>query len=283
MNIKITVDSTADLDYLAKDKNIPVLAAPIELGGAAYYDGIDIDPLIIFETYDNKKIIPKTSAINQEEYAEFFKTQKPENGVLIHLTISSDLSVSYTNAIKAAKDIEGVHIIDTRTVSTGIALLALKALDFIKEGLGLEEILKKIEALKDHIQTSFIVNNLEFLHKGGRCTGMQMILAGILKIRPVLQLVDGKITPARKYKFINFRKSMQRYIEETLSKYNTPDYSRIILTHTYVDDELIEEAKEMIKSIAPDFKEIIVTTAGSTITTHCGKGTLGMLYINSEL
>jgi len=282
-NIKITTDSTADLDYLFNELNIPVMPLSITLEGNEYRDGIDINPAKIFETYETKKVLPKTAAVNPDEYAEFFRAQKPENGSLIHFACSGDLSLSYSNASNAAKEIENVFIIDSRTLSTGMGLLVLKALDFAKGGMAVEEIVNMINQLAPHTQTSFIVNNLEFLHKGGRCSGLQLILAGILKIRPVLQLIGGKIIPARKYKFTNFKKSIQRYIEETLAQYNTPDYSRIFITHSFVEDELVEEAKALIKQLAPDFKEILITTAGSAVTTHCGKGTLGILYINSAL
>jgi len=280
--VRITSDSTADLEYLFEQKDIPVMPLYNELEGKEYRDGIDINPANIFETYDQKKILPKTAAVNSVEYTDFFAKHKPPNGQLIHFACSNELSLSYANAKAAADEMEGVFVIDSRSLSTGIGLLVLKALELVQAGMAAQAIVDKINELAPQVQASFIVNNLEFLHKGGRCSGLQMILAGILKIRPVLQVEGGKIIPARKYKFSPFSKSMVRYIEETLAKYNTPDYARIFITHSHVEEELVDQAKALIKQLAPDFKEIIETKAGSTITTHCGKGTLGILYINGN-
>jgi len=281
MNIKITTDSSADLSHLFEERNIPFLHCPVQLDGKEYRDSLDIFPQDIYHAYETKKILPKTAAPSPVDYSEFFAKHKPENGFLIHFVISSDLSLSYTNAANAAKEFGGVYVIDTRSLSSGIGFLALKAQDWANAGLSALEIVEKIEKIKYHSQVSFIVNNLEFLHKGGRCSGLQMVLAGILKIRPVLCLEEGKIIAARKYKFINFRKSMLRFIEETIAKYKNPDYTRIALTHTHLDNELIEEAKNLIRTIAPDFKDIIVTNPGATVTTHCGKGTLGLIFLNN--
>jgi len=279
-NIKITTDSSADLAHLFEERGINFLACPVQLDGVEYRDSKDIFASDIYKAYETKKILPKTAAAAPYDYAEFFAANKPENGTLIHFVISSDLSLSYSNAAAAAKDFENVFVVDTKSLSTGIGLLALKAQDWADEGLDAEQILSKIEEIKPLSQVSFIVNNLEFLHKGGRCSGLSMLLAGILKIRPVLSLENGKIIPARKYKFINFKKSMLRFIEETLSKYPSPDYTRLFITHTDVEEELVEEAKALIQKLAPDFKEIIVTCPGATVTTHCGKGTMGILFLN---
>jgi len=280
--IKITADSTADLGHLFEERNIPVMPLYVSLEGKDYRDGVDINPQMIFDVYDEKGILPKSAAVNPDEYIDFFNKHKEGGYEVIHFVVSGELSLSYGNAQKAAEEVGGVYVIDSRTLSSGIGLMALKALDLVNEGKPAAEIVDKMNELAKHHQSSFVVNNLEFLHKGGRCSGVQKILAGILKIRPVLQLVDGKIVPARKYKFSGYSKSIARYVEETIQQFSTPDYTRMFITHSGVDQELIDDVKAQIKTLAPQFKEIHVTQAGSTITVHCGKGTLGILYLNKQ-
>jgi DegV family protein with EDD domain len=279
--IKITADSTADLEHLFIEKDIPVMPLYITLGGVDYRDGVDITPQIIFETYEAKKILPKSAAVGQEEYKEFFVKHKPEGGQIIHFCISAELSMSYENAKKAGEEVGGVFVVDSRTLSSGIGLLVLKAQELAKSGMSAKDIFEKINDLAQHPQTSFVVYSMEFLHKGGRCSGLQRIFAAILRIKPVLQLVGGKITVGRKY-MGSYEKNITRYVEETLNQFNTPDYSRIFITHSGAEQHIVDKVKEQIKQIAPQFKEIIVTHAGSTVTTHCGKGTLGILYINKN-
>ncbi|MCL2822259.1 MAG: DegV family protein [Firmicutes bacterium] len=278
--IKITADSTADLCYLFKQKNIPVMPLCIVLDGHDCLDGIDITPELMFEAYRHKGIWPKTAAAGPDSYVEFFNSNKGENDTIIHFCISNELSLSYQNAKTAAQEVGNVFVIDSRTLSSGIGLLVLKTIDLVNQGHSVHQIIKTIEELAKFPQTSFVVSTLEFLHKGGRASGLQKFFAGVLKIRPVLQLVDGKIVAARKYKFTNYSKSVLKYVEETLLLYNTPDYSRIMITHTGVEDELIEQVKQLIKEKAPNFAEILVTRAGCSVTTHCGPGTMGILYIN---
>jgi len=195
--------------------------------------------------------------------------------------VSGELSASYQNAKSAAEEVGGVYAVDTRTLSSGIGLLALKAQDFIKEGKPAKEILDRINDLAQHPQTSFMIYTMEYLYKGGRCSALKMIFATVLKIKPVLQLTDGKILVGRKH-IGSYDKNIVKYVDETLEKYNTPDYARIFITHAGCAPDLIERVKERIKAVAPQFKEIHVTQAGSTITSHCGKGTLGILYINKQ-
>lgn len=278
--IKVTTDSTADLDYLFKSEDIPYLPLHVQLDGKNFYDGVDIFCDDIFKKYEEKKLLPKTAASGIEEYVEFFDNVKKNGaGEIVHISISGELSASYNNASAAAKEVGGVYVIDSRSLSTGVGLLVLKAVDLNKEGFSAAEIAEKVNALVPCVQASFVVDTMEFLHKGGRCSGLTALVANVLKIKPMLVLKGGKINVGQKY-IGSLSKNITKYVEAIIKQYDTPDYRRIFITHTSCEPEIVEAVREKIREIAPQFKEIIETKAGATVTAHCGKGTLGILYIN---
>lgn len=280
--IKVTTDSTADLAHLFQQRNIPFSSLHVELDGKNYLDSVDITCEDICKKYDEKKILPKTAAAGIDEYVEFFNSVK-KSGVdeIIHISLSSELSASFNNARLAAKEVGDVYVIDSMSLSSGIGLLVLKADDLSKAGLSASQIVEKICGLVPSVQASFVVDTMEFLHKGGRCTGLAAFFATVLKIKPMLVLSNGKIIVGQKFVGA-LSKNITKYVEAVLKQYDTPDYSRIFITHTDCEPEIVESVRKKIQEIAPQFKEIIETKAGATITAHCGKSTLGILFINKE-
>jgi len=279
--VKISTESTADLEHLFKQEEINVIPLIVNLGGSDYSDGEDIFAQDIFKFYDENKQLPKTSARSIGEYVEYFSSLTADGSEVVHICLSSELSCTYSNAAAAAEEVEGVYVINSQSLSTGIGLLVLKAVDYKKEGKSAQEIVELITELVPRVQASFMVDTMEYLHKGGRCSGVTKLVAGVLKIKPTLYLKDGKIEVGQKY-MGSFSKNILKYVEATFNKNNNPDLDRIFITHTYSSDEDVQKVREKIVEMYPGFKQIIETHAGSTITSHCGKNTLGILYINKE-
>lgn len=275
--IRITCDSTADLGDMFKSLDIPFLPLVVTLGKDSYYDSVTIDPLKIFDYVAENKILPKTAARSIEDFTQFFKQFTDIGDQVIHINISSFMSSSYEYASVAAQNLPGVYTIDSLTLSSGTGLLVLYALDLVKLGLSAEEILLKVRQKVKNVQASFVVDTMNYLNKGGRCTSVQYIASTLLKIKPTILVKAGFMIVGKKY-VGNFDKIILKYVEDTFKNYPTPDYSRIFITHTYSSSETVEAVKNKILSIAP-FKEILITKAGSTITSHCGKNTLGILFM----
>jgi len=225
--------------------------------------------------------LPKTAANGTAEYVEFFNKVKGAGAEeIVHISISTELSASYAGARAGAEEVGGVYVIDSKSLSSGVGLLVMKANDMAKAGgLSGKQIAEKITALVPHVQASFVVDTMEFLHKGGRCSGLKAFIATVLKIKPMLILKEGKIIVGQKF-MGNLSKNITKYVEAVIKQYDTPDYTRIFITHTQCEPETVDAVREKIREIAPQFKEIIETRAGCTITSHCGKNTLGILYIN---
>ena len=276
--IKITCDSTADLEYLFEQRNIDFLPLAVTLGDKSYFDGVDIKPPDIFSYVKEKGILPKTAARSEEDFYEFFKKYVDEGYEVIHFNISSKFSASNEMANAAAKRLNGVYVVDSYNLSTGTGLLAMYASDLIEKGLSAKEIYEAVLKRIPHVQASFMVDTMEYLRKGGRCSGVASFAASVLRIKPQILVKDGGMVVGKKY-MGSFDKVILKYVADTLRVFDNPDYTRIFITHTYAAPETVQAVREEIQKLAP-FKEIIETKAGCTVTSHCGKSTLGILYIN---
>lgn len=275
--IKITTDSASDLNELFKKRDIGEFPLFVMLGDTQYSDDFDIDPTMIFDYYEKTGKLPHTAARSIDDFYDYFKSFTDDGYAVIHIAISSKISSTYDYASKAAEQLENVYVIDGQSLSSGTGLLALAAADLRDTGMNVEAIVETIEERKKAVQASFMVNTLEFLYKGGRCSGLAAFFGKTLSIKPTLQLIDGKITVARKY-MGSFNKNIIKYVESTLEKFDTPDKTRIFITHTHADAQVVDMIRDKLTEYG--FKEVIETIAGSTITSHCGKSTLGILYIN---
>ena len=200
--------------------------------------------------------------------------------LVVHIAISSEISSTFDYATAAAKRLNGVYVVDGRSLSTGTGLLALYAADMRDDGKSGKEIAEMLDTVKKDVQASFMINTLDFLYKGGRCSGLSAFFGKAFSIKPTLQLVDGKITVSRKY-LGNFNKNIVKYVDNTLEKYNNPNKKRVFITHTYADKEAVDAVRDRLIKFGFPAENIYETIAGSTITSHCGKSTLGILYINN--
>ena len=283
MKIKITADSTADLSKeLCEKYNITQLPLCITLGENIYTDGVNITPDMIYHHVSSTKQMPKTSAINSEQYKNFFNSVLAEGyDAIIHFNISSEMSVTHNNAKLAAEDFNNVFVVDSKTLSTGTGLQAMYASELAsQEKFSAEEIYNKVIARIDDVQSSFILDKLDYLYRGGRCSAVSMFGANLLKIKPSIEVKNGKMGVGKKY-MGKYDKCVLKYVQDILNTYKNPDYTRIFVTHTKVDPELVNTVIDYLKQNSK-FKEIIKTTAGCTITSHCGPNTLGILFYSNK-
>ena len=277
MKIAISTESTCDLSQeLLEKNNITTLAYTVILGDDMVTDNADL-PAKIFKFVEETKELPKTSAINEMQYKEYFEGLLKDNDAVVHISLSSGLTSSTAHAQTAAEKMKNVYIIDSKSLSTGIGLLALYAAELAAQGDDAETIVKKVEERVPYVQASFVVERLDYLYKGGRCSALSLFGANLLKIRPQIVVVDGKMKPAKKYRG-KMEKVIENYCKDTLEEFNNADKSRAFITYTTATPEMIENARVALKEAG--FKEIYEAPAGGTITSHCGEHVLGILYIN---
>lgn len=275
----IATDSASDLNSLFEQRDIKQIPLYVMLGDDQYLDGIDITPQDIYAYYDKNKKLPVTAARSPEDFYDFFKSFTDDGYAVVYIAISSQISSTYEHACNAAERLENVYAIDGLSLSSGTGLLALAAADMRDDGIDAETIAKTIEKRKASVQASFVVNTLEYLYKGGRCSGLAAFFGKALSIKPSLQLIDGKIKVVRKY-LGSFDKNIVKYVNNTLEAFDTPDKTRIFITHTSAPAEVVANIREILEQHGFAPENIIETIAGATITSHCGKSTLGILYIN---
>lgn len=279
MNYKITCESSADLNVdMYKKLKVGVIPFKITLGDKDYSDGIDVTNTQLFEFFEKTKQLPKTSAINEFDYEEFFKEQLKDCDGLIHFCISSQISSTYNNALNASKKFKNVHIIDSMSLSSGIGLQVMYATKLRDKGVDIEEAVALINSRREHVQISFVVDKLNYLYKGGRCSALSLLGANLLAIKPSILVKNGKMVVGKKY-MGKMHKILGQYILDTLEQFSNPDKSMCFITYSSATDEMLKVSKETLEKTGM-FKKIIETTAGSTVTTHCGPNTLGIIYYN---
>lgn len=277
MKIAISTESTVDLTKeLIRENDVKIVPFTVLLGNQTGLDG-EITGRDIIEFVNKNKILPKTSAVNRIQYEEHFGALLKEYDAIVHISLSSKLSSAYENAMAVSKELKNVYVIDSQSLSTGIALLVLYAKELIDKGLNPEQIVEKVESRKSFVQASFELKRVDYLYKGGRCSVLSFLGANLLKIRPQILLKEGKMIAGKKYRG-NFKRVVENYVLDVLEEYSNPDLSRVFLTYTTAEPEIIDYVKEVL--IGRGFKEVLVTVAGATITSHCGEDCLGILYIN---
>ena len=280
-NIIITSDSTSDLSLELRDRyNIPTMPLGVTLGGETFKDGVDITPDDIYLHHAKTGELPKTTAANIDECLNFFKPFADEGKTVIHISLSSSLSSTFNNARLAAMELENVHVIDAQNLSTGIGLLVIAAAEMVKEGLSAEEIVEKINDLVAKVDASFVIDNLEYLHKGGRCSALAMLGANVLKLKPCIEVKNGAMGVGKKYRG-RYGDVLKTYVNERLANADNIDTDRIFVTHAGCDSEIVNAVVEQVKATGI-FKEVFLTRAGCTISSHCGKDTLGILFIRKN-
>ena len=283
--VMVIADSTCDLnkDYL-KENNIVILPLHVSFAGddKDYLDGVNLDAETVYKKVEEIGNTPKTGAANVNQFIELFQKYIDENYDIIYTGIGSGLSSSYQNAVLASQEFpEGrIEIVDSQNLSTGTGLLVCKMVDFRNEGLDVHQIAEKVRELVPLVSAKFCIDRLDYLHKGGRCSGMTKLFAHLLNLHPVAKVINGKLTvyktPRGKY-----RKAVDAQIQEFLEDLPNIDLTRVFVTDSgHMDGEDEYVIQELSKHMDPS--KIIHTIAGCVISSHCGPKTIGILYILKE-
>lgn len=276
--IIISSDSTCDLSRELIDRyNIRILPMGVTLGDNSYRDGVDITPDDLYAYVEKTGQLPKTSAINMAENADYFEELTRDGSAVIHFTISASMSATYNNARMAAEDFEDIYVVDAKNLSTGSGLLVLAAAEMAQQGLEAKEIAQKVSELADYVDASFVVDNLEYLAKGGRCSAVAAFGANLLQLKPCISVKNGAMGVSKKYRG-KFEKVLPTYVAEKLANGEDIDLKRVFVTHAGCDPQLVESIVELVKNTLP-FKDVLVTRAGCTVSSHCGANTLGVLFV----
>ena len=277
--VMITADSTVDLSRELRERfQIPIIPLMITLGEDHFMDdGGSFTPLDMYARYHKDGMLPKTSAPGVQEFLDFFTPYLEQGYEIVHLDISAELSNSFNAARLAAAELEGVYVVDSRMLSTGVGLLAIEGAECRDRGMSAGEIAAHLESLTDKVSTSFVLDTLEFMWKGGRCTGVAALGANLLKLKPGLEMKDGKLGVYKKYRG-NIEKVYEQYVRERLDgKKVRPDH--VFITESgEIEPEVVERLMALAKELS-GCREVHHTMAGCTVSTHCGPKTLGVLFI----
>lgn len=279
--IKITCDSTCDLTRELYDfHKIDVIPLGVSLGDDFRLDSVNVTAQELYDYADRTGELPKTSAIPIGDYLERFKKYTEQGYQVIHISLSSDLSSSYQNACIAAKTVGNVFVIDSKNLSSGSGHLAILAAELAAADYTAEEIQDALNEMKGRLDVSFVLQTLEYLYKGGRCSGVAAFGANLLKLRPEIVVSNGKMHVGKKYRG-NMEKSILAYVRGRLEGKTNIQHDRIFVTHSGVPREIVDKVKDLIRELQP-FDEIIETVAGSTISSHCGPNCLGVLFFRTD-
>ena len=281
MKIRMTADSTCDLtpEWIRKYQ-IGIAPLSVIIDGEVFHDGVDVTPRDIFRAAEAGKSV-RTAAVNTYEYKEFFRKQLEKCDQLVHVCLSSEFSTSYNDAVEASREVGNVFVVDSRNLSTGSGLLVLEGMRMINEGA--EDGAAIAEALRAKtglVSSSFVVRTIDYLRRGGRCSGLEALGAKMLHIRPSIIVADGKMHPGQKYRG-RYEHYLKHYIRDLLENDNNIDFSRVVVVHSPSEEGLVRFAIDTVKSYGL-FREVLEAMAGCTICTHCGPDTLGLMFMRKE-
>ena len=284
MSVKIIADSTCDLSKdLLEKYDISVLPLHIVLGDKEYKDGLEISPDEIYEWSNTNKEAPKTSAAAISDTIDIYSKYLKSYDEIICFSISGQMSTTVNVMRMAAEELDAedrIHIIDSENLSTGGGLLVVEAAIMAKEGKTANEIVETMNQLKPFVRTSFIVDTLTFLHRGGRCSGVAALAGGALKLHPKIVVENGGMKPDKKYRG-KMNSAILSYVRDLEPQIKNAKSDRVFITHSGCEEEIIESVRQYLSELG-HFEEILITRAGGVISSHCGPGTLGVLFIENN-
>ena len=279
MKIVITAESTIDLPQELLDKfNIKTTPFGINFNDKLQMDKFGISKEI-FEFVDKTKTLPKTSAIAPAQYKEFFEDLKKKYDAIIHISLSSLMSSAYSNAVTIANEMDNVFVVDSRSLSTGIALLAIYASGLVEKGKSASEIFQKVKEKTEKVRASFVIDRLNYLHKGGRCSALSLLGANILKIKPQIVVENGKMVVAKKYRG-SLKGTVEKYCDDLFVDNPNPHLDYVFITRSSEMADIVESLKDKLKE--KGFRHIYDTMAGGTISSHCGPNCIGVLFMDKD-
>ena len=278
MKIKIMSDSTCDLSQeLLQKYDIAIVPLIVMKNDEEFLDGVTVSPAEIFAHVAAGGSLCSTAARSVGVYQdEFAKYAKDYDGI-IHISIGSGFSSSYQNATLAAEEFDNVQVIDSQNLSTGQGLVVLKACELAEAASSMEELADTLREFTTHVEASFLVDKLDYLVKGGRCSSAAALGANLLNLKPCIEVRDGKMTVGKKYRG-NYAKCLANYVKDRLNGRTDLDNGTIFITQTVVSDEAYEAVKNAVSEFG-SFTNVFETLAGCTISCHCGPGTLGVLFV----
>ena len=278
MKIKILSDSTCDLSTeLLQQHDVTLVSLTVVKNGEAFSDGITITPADIFAHVAAGGDLCTTTAMNAEEYSEVFAKYAPDYDGVIHINIGSGFSSSYQNACIAAEDFENVRVIDSQNLSTGQGLVVLKACELSKTCQSLDELYEQLQAFTPKVEASFVLDQLKYMVKGGRCSSAAALGANLLNLKPCIEVRDGKMSVVKKYRG-NYARCLSAYVKDRLANRDDIDHGTLFVTRTPVTEKDLAAVEEAVSTYA-QFENIYWTEAGCTVSCHCGPGTLGVLFV----
>lgn len=281
MRIKVTADSTCDLSReLIEKHDIGIIPLHIIKDGKAYSDGVDIKPENIFEYVDKGGELPATAAINIDEYKEYFADILKKYDGIVHINIGSGFSSCYQNACIAAKELQNVEIVDSKNLSSGSGHLVLEAALQAKKGDNIKGIARHLERVADNVETSFLLDRLDYMEKGGRCSVAVALGANLLRLKPCIEVKNGKMSVGKKYRG-SFEKCLCQYVNDRLKDRQDINRDRIFISHPDCSEKTVKLVKSEVKGNMK-FKNIYETKAGCTISSHCGPNTLGIVFMTGS-
>ena len=277
--VLITADSTCDLsEELLERFGVKIIPLTIVLGEESFLDGNGFTVDDIYERYHKDGTLPKTAAPSIQQFIDFFTPYVEQGYEIVHFDISSELSATFNSASIAAQELGGIYCIDSRALSAGVGLLVIEAAECRDRGMSAAEIYEHVSALVEKVDTSFILDTLEFMWKGGRCSGVAALGANLLKLKPALEMKNGKLEVYKKYRG-NINAGYKQYIKERLAGKSVRPGHVFIVDSGEVSDETIAELEAFVRELVP-VTEFHHGTAGCTISSHCGPKTLGVLFLN---
>ena len=278
MNIKVLSDSTCDLPQEVLEKyNITMTPLSVIKDGKQFADGVDITPADIFNHVAGGGDLCSTAALNIGEYSDVFTKYSKEYDGVIHINISAEFSSCYQNACLAAEEFDNVRVVDSRNLSTGQGLVVLKACELAKEYEDLDALADALRAFTEKVEASFLLDRLEYMVKGGRCSAAAALGANLLNLKPCIEVKNGKMAVVKKYRG-NYAKCLANYVKDRLANRDDVDKDTLFVTRTPVTDECFNAVKEAVEAYN-DFETTYWNEAGCTVSCHCGPGTLGVLFV----
>lgn len=277
MRVKIISDSTCDLSpELIQKNDIGIVPLIVMKEGEEFLDGITINPADIFAHVASGGSLCSTAARGVAVYQDAFAKYANDYDGVIHVNIGSDFSSSYQNACIAAADFDNVRVIDSKNLSTGQGLVVLKACELAQTAMDMDELKAQLDEFASHVEASFVMDRLEYMVKGGRCSGAAALGANLLSLKPCIEVKDGKMMVVKKYRG-HIEKCMVSYVKDRLTGRDDLDNGTIFITHTDVSPESLEAVCSAVAELG-HFKNVYETVAGCTVSCHCGPGTLGILF-----
>jgi DegV family protein with EDD domain len=278
-SIQIVADSTCDLTpEMIRDNNIRIIPLHVVFGDRTFRDGVDMTTEELYKKVELEGALPKTAAPAPADFVQAFDAIVREDKQIVYISISSELSSTYQNAVIASREFpEGtVEVVDSRNLSTGIGVTVMRAVDYLREGFdNPAELASRLRDDAVHVEAEFVIDTLDYLHKGGRCSGTQLVIGSLLRIHPVIKVVDGSMIVAEKLRG-KMDKVSHSLLERALAHKDLMETERVFITHSMAEENALILKEQLEREL--QIREVIVTNAGCVISSHCGPGTVGIMF-----